>query len=188
MEIIDTDVGHIAQVGIVVRNLQAAMDGFSRALGIETWRVFTNSAPPLRCLYRRQAATYKVRVALANNGPLTIELIQYLEGDTIHRDFLAAGREGVEHLGIYVSDLDKVLARFKQQGFRELQSADGLGAKGDGRYVYLDTEAALGTILELIQAPSERLPPEQVYSPKIERTATEIDISSSNGGGHDNQR
>lgn len=188
MEATDLSVGQIGQVGIVVRDLQAAMDGFSRTLGIGTWRIFTNSAPPLKCVYRQKAVNYKVRVALANSGPVTIELIQYLEGDTIHRDFLDTGREGVEHLGIYVPDLDKALAYFKKQGIGELQSADGLGVKGDGRYVYLDTEATLGTILELIQVPSERVPPDQVYSPMADSAAAKIDISSSDGGGHGNQR
>ena len=153
----------IGQVGILVSNLDAAMEMYWKVLGIGPWKVFTNSAPPLKCLYHGKPSSYRVRVALAEAGPLVMELIQYLEGDTIHRDFVAAGRLGVEHLGIYVPSIDEVLDHLSERGIQVLQSADGLGAKGDGRYVYLDTEAIVGTVLELIQPPSERVLPQQIY-------------------------
>lgn len=153
----------IGQVGMVVRDLDAAMEGFWRNAGIGPWKVYVNGAPPIRCLYRGQPADYRVRVALARSGSLVIELIQYLSGDTIHRDFLDSGREGVEHLGIFVPDLDAALQPYLESGVAVLQSAEGMGARGDGRYAYLDTESAFGTILELIQQSTERFPPERVY-------------------------
>jgi catechol 2,3-dioxygenase-like lactoylglutathione lyase family enzyme len=71
--------------------------------------------------------------------------------------------EGIEHLGIYVPNLDEPLARLRSQGVTILQAADGLGAIGDGRYAYLDTRSTLGMVLELIQAPSQRVAPELTY-------------------------
>jgi hypothetical protein len=92
-----------------------------------------------------------------------MELIQYLAGDTIHRDFLESGREGIEHVGTFVPDLEEALRHYQASGIAVLQRADGLGVKGDGRYAYLDTERTLGTILELVQSSSEPQPPERVY-------------------------
>ena len=156
--------GRIGQLGIVVRDIKASMEHYWGILGIGPWKVYTNGPPPLRNVtcYGRPAS-YRVRVALAQSESVVVELIQYLEGDSIHRDFLAAHGEGVEHVGVYVPNLDEPLARLQSQGLTVLQSADGLGSSGDGRYVYLDTRSTLGTILELIQAPSQRAEPEFTY-------------------------
>jgi catechol 2,3-dioxygenase-like lactoylglutathione lyase family enzyme len=159
----DLDLSRIGQVGIVVRDLEESMEWYSRTLGIGPWKVYTNSAPPLDCSYRGEAVSYKMRVALGQSGPLVVELLQYLEGDCLHRDFLASGRIGLEHLGIYVADLDAALKPLAEQGVGVLQTASGIGAKGDGRYAFLDTEESTGVIMELIQVPSERVPPEKVY-------------------------
>ncbi|MHB0869427.1 MAG: VOC family protein [Chloroflexota bacterium] len=153
----------IGQVGFLVRDLQAAMERFWHDFGIGPWRVYTNSAPPLRCSYRGRPSSYRMKVALAQSGPLVIELLQYLDGETIHREFLESGREGLEHLGIYVPNLEEALASLRQRGVKVLQSAWGIGAKGDGGYAFLDTEGSVGAIVELIQIPSERFPPEQIY-------------------------
>jgi methylmalonyl-CoA/ethylmalonyl-CoA epimerase len=164
MVISDLGLGRVGQLGIVVRDIKASMEHYWGVLGIGPWKVYTNSAPPLRNVtYYGRPASYRVRVALAHTESVVVELIEYLEGDSIHRDFLATHGEGVEHLGIYVPSLEEPLARLRSHGLTVLQSADGLGAKGDGRYVYLDTRSTLGTILELIQTPTQRATPELTY-------------------------
>ena len=120
-------------------------------------------APPLRCIYHGQPANYKIKLATAMTGSVQMELIEYISGDTIHRDFLASERKGIEHVGIFVPDLEEALQPYLSRGVGILQRADGLGVKGDGRYAYLDTEIILGTILELIQSSSQPMPPERIY-------------------------
>jgi hypothetical protein len=153
----------IGQIGLVVKNLEAAMDSYWRTAGIGPWSVYTTGAPPLSCIYHGHPANYKVRLATARSGAVQMELIEYISGDTIHRDFLASGREGVEHVGIYTLNLDEALQPYQDMGVGILQRADGLGMNGDGRYAYLDTESFLGTILELIQSSSQPMPPERIY-------------------------
>jgi catechol-2,3-dioxygenase len=153
----------IGQIGIVVKNLEAAMKRYWHTAGIGPWQVFTTGAPPLQCIYHDHPANYKVRLATARSGTVQMELIEYISGETIHRDFLASGKEGIEHLGIYVADLEQALQPYQDMGIGILQQADGLGMKGDGRYAYLDTESVLGTILELIQSSSQPMPPEKIY-------------------------
>lgn len=164
MVIPDVGLGRVGQLGIVVRDIMASMEHYSRVLGVGPWKVYTNGPPPLKNVtYHGRPASYRVRVALAHTESMIFELIQYVEGDSIHRDFLEAQGEGIEHVGVYVANLDEPLARLRSQGLTILQSADGLGAIGDGRYAYLDTRSTLGTILELIQAPSLRVEPERTY-------------------------
>ncbi len=153
----------VSQIGIVVRDLEAAMEKYLRLASIGPWSIYTTGAPPLRCIYHGKPANYQIHLATARSGPVQMELIEYISGDTIHRDFLSSGREGVEHLGIFVNDLDEALKPYLEAGVGILQQADGLGVSGDGRYAYLDTESKMGTILELIQSSSEPQPPERVY-------------------------
>jgi methylmalonyl-CoA/ethylmalonyl-CoA epimerase len=153
----------INQIGLVVTDLNEAIQKFYRTTGLGPWNIYTNNAPPLKCIYHGQPAQYKVRVAMARSAQVQMELIEYLAGDSIHRDFLASGKKGIEHLGIIVTDLDEALMPFHEMGIAVLQQVDGLGVQGDGRYAYLDTEPVLGMILELIQNPSQPRPPEQIY-------------------------
>jgi catechol 2,3-dioxygenase-like lactoylglutathione lyase family enzyme len=153
----------IGQIGLVVKDLESAMESFWWTAGIGPWSIFSASAPPLSCIYHGHPANYKVRMATAMSGPVVMELIEYISGDTIHRDFLATGRQGVEHVGIYVADLEEALQPYLDRGIGILQRADGMGVSGDGRYAYLDTEASMGTILELIQSSSKPVPPERIY-------------------------
>jgi hypothetical protein len=159
---------NVGQIALVVKDLDQAMESFWQTAGIGPWSVYTTGAPPLNCMYRGRSSTYKIRLATANSGAVQMELIQYLEGDTIHGDFIKAGRFGIEHVGIFVPDLDVALKPYQEKGIGILQRADGLGVKGDGRYAYLDTESILGTILELIQSSSLPLPPERVYPETIQ--------------------
>ena len=156
----------IHQVSSVVKDLEAAMANYWHTAGIGPWNVYTNSAPPLRCFYHGRPANYKVRVAIARSDQVHMELIEYLEGDSIHRDFLNSGRIGVEHVGIFVANLDQALKPYQDMGIAILQQGEGLGLSGDGCYAYLDTEPMLGTILELIQSPSQASLPERIYAPQ----------------------
>jgi hypothetical protein len=153
----------ISQIGIVVKDLDTAMEHYWRSAGIGPWNVYLTGAPPLKCIYHGHPANYSIRLATVKSGQVQMELIEYISGETIHRDFLVSGREGVEHLGIFVPDLEKALQPYQEMGIGILQRADGLGMKGDGRYAYLDTEPILGTILELIQSSSQPMPPERIY-------------------------
>ena len=86
-------------------------------------------------------------IALANSGPLQIELIeQRNDAASMYRDFLAAGREGLQHVAYWTEHFDADLARVAAAGLEVGQS----GAIGDhGRFVYLDTESHPGTVVEL---------------------------------------
>jgi methylmalonyl-CoA/ethylmalonyl-CoA epimerase len=154
---------HIAHVCIVVRDIQDAMGRYWKNMGIGPWKVRTSSAPPMVATYHGRPSYYKAKMAQAQAGSVILEFAQHLEGEDVYRDFLEERGEGVHHMGVYVPNLDEALAPFLAKGVAILQSGDGTGLTRDGRYAYLGTEAMLGTILEVIQAPSQRGEPEYVY-------------------------
>jgi methylmalonyl-CoA/ethylmalonyl-CoA epimerase len=161
--VIGLDLTHIDQVCVIVADLQEAMKRYWGTMGIGPWKVRTSAAPPIRSLYHGRPHHYVARLAMAQAGSIVVELLQPLEGESIYHDFLSEHGEGVHHFGIYVPDLDEALAPFLATKVPVVQSAEGTGLKGDGRFAYLDTGKLLGTVLELIQAPSDRAAPELVY-------------------------
>ena len=73
---------------------------------------------------------------------------------------------GLHHLGVAVEDVREALAQAAAAGLNVTQEGSGHGADGSGYFGYLDTENEIGTIVELIQFPKERRPPERIYPPE----------------------
>ena len=97
--------------------------------------------------YRGQAYELHNSVALANSGPLQMELIQTRnDAPSMYRDFLTAGNTGLQHNAYWTEDYDADLARLEEQGFKAVMSGE-VGAHG--RFVYFDTENHPGTVIEL---------------------------------------
>ncbi len=157
----------VAQVAIVVEDLEAAVEQYWRLFGVGPWHFYTYG-PPLvqRMTYHGQASEYRMRIALSYLGPLRIELIQPLEGDTVYADFVREHGYGVHHLGLLVEDMGAALAQAEAAGLAMTQDGSGFGLDGDGHYAYLDTEGAIGVTLELIERPKGRMTPEKVYPPE----------------------
>ncbi len=154
----------INQVALVVRDLDTAMQRYWDMLGIGPWKVYTYGPPLVRDMtYRGRHQDYRMRLAMAWAGELMLELIQPLSGDSVYQEHLDRKGEGLHHVGVFVGSFDEAVAEAAQRGYSVLQSGRGFGRWGDGGYAYLDTEASLGLILELIEIPRERVPPERTY-------------------------
>ena len=156
----------IAQVAIIVEDLEEAAENYWRLFGIGDWQFYTYGKPLVkRMTYQGQPSDYKMRVALAYLGPMRIELIEMVEGDTVYADFVKEHGYGVHHFGVLVEDMEEAIAEAEAAGLRMTQDGTGFGHDGDGHYAYLDTEDRLGVTIELIERPKGRMPPEKVYPP-----------------------
>jgi hypothetical protein len=157
-------IAKIDQVCVVVRDLRQAMEHYVKVLGIGPWRVYTYGAPLVRRLtYRGQPADYQMRLAFCQTPSVMLELIEPTRGPTIYQEFLERSGEGIHHFGVFVPNLAKGIAQAQAAGFEVIMSGHGTGVTDDGGYAYLDTEASLGAIFELIELPSVRHPPEEIY-------------------------
>lgn len=154
----------IKQMALVVRDLDAAIRSWWDLLRVGPWNAYTLSPEILSDMqYHGKPARFGLRHALAWRGEMQVELVQPLEGPSIFADHLARHGEGLHHVGIYVPDHAKAVAEFRVQGFEPVQSARGFGVTGDGAFAYFRTDHPLAAIVELIQAPSVRRPPELTY-------------------------
>ena len=156
----------VAQLGFVVEDLDKAVESWWTLLGVGPWHFYTYGAPLVKRMeYRGKPARYRMRIALSNIGPLRIELIQPLEGDSVYAEFVKAHGYGIHHLGLLVKDMKESLDQAAAAGLPMTMDGAGFGRDGDGHYAYLDTENLLATTLELIQRPAGRVPPEKIYPP-----------------------
>ena len=154
----------IAQLGLVVRDLDHTVECYWKQFGIGPWHFYTYRRPLVKQMtYRGQPADYAMRIALAWIGPLRIELIEMAGGDSVYADFVREHGYGVHHFGLLVDDMDAALAQARDAGLTMTMDGAGFGRDGDGHYAYLDTERDLGTTLELIARPNGRVPPERIY-------------------------
>ena len=154
----------IGQIGYVVQDVDAAVKAYYEKFGIGDWKLYTYGAPLLSFMnYRGKPIRYKARIALSYFGKTRIELIQNLEGKTIYTDFIEKHGYGVQHLGIYVADIQKELTAARKAGFSVVMEGGGFGLDGDGHFAYLDTEEVYGITYELIQRPLRRHEPEAVF-------------------------
>ena len=157
----------VAQLGFVVPDLDAAVESWWKLFGIGPWHFYTYEKPLVkRMTYHGGPVDYRMRLALSWIGPLRIELIQALEGDTVYADFIRDHGYGIHHLGIVTDDMEAALKACCDAGLPMTMDGAGFGLDGDGHYAYLDTEGTLSTTLELIARPKRRLQPEKVYPPE----------------------
>jgi methylmalonyl-CoA/ethylmalonyl-CoA epimerase len=134
------------QVAIVVRDIEAAMKVVTGTLGAGEFRMVSSKT---RKVYRGKRIRPQHLIAIADFGPLSIELIQPVTGESVYTEFLAKHGEGVHHLGFNMksaADYTTALAHLAAHGFPSVQS----GRRPDLSYDYVDTERALGTYVELV--------------------------------------
>jgi methylmalonyl-CoA/ethylmalonyl-CoA epimerase len=161
----------VAQVAIIVEDLDRAVEHYWRMFGIGPWHFYTYGKPLVRKMsYHGEPAEYRMRVALSYLGPTRIELIEPMEGDTVYADFVEAHGYGVHHFGVLVDDMEEALAEAEAAGLVMTMDGSGFGRDGDGHYAYLDTEDTLGVTIELIERPKRRMPPEKIYPPEGDET------------------
>ena len=138
--------GEIRQTGYVVRDIDAAMAYWSRVLGVGPW-FYNERVPIVNYSYRGQSYEVHNSVALANSGPLQVELIQTRNGaPSMYRDFMDAGNTGLQHVAYWTENFDTDLKAALARGFKVTMSGE-VGERG--RFVYFDTEYHPGSVIEL---------------------------------------
>ena len=69
--------------------------------------------------FRGQVVDCKLKLALNTEGPVEIELIQVLEGDTPHSEHIREHGEGLHHIRFCVPNVDEALAKLEAEGLRD---------------------------------------------------------------------
>ena len=139
--------GAIRQNGYVVRDIQAAMDHWVRVMGVGPWFYFERVQMDW-FRHRGGDSNLEVSIALANSGDLQIELIQQRnQAPSMYKEFLDAGREGLQHVAYWTRDYQAAYDQALSLGCAVGQEGQIGGEQG--RFAYFDTESHPGTVIEL---------------------------------------
>jgi len=136
----------LAQIGMVVTDINAVMEFYAATFGIGPWQVRDGES---EAQSHGQTYRYKTRTAMAKFGPVTLELFQVIEGKSpVHSEFLDRGREGVHHIGFFVTKEER------ERLVNDLAGA-GVGVFQERRSnLFLDTARIGGLFFEFIERPS----------------------------------
>ena len=148
----DSPFSNVRHIGIVVRGMDKAIEHY-QSLGIGPFE-------PLKVVFVRREVLgkpitgdgVKLKVRMAQMGQVQLELIEPIEGKSQWMDFLEAKGEGIEHLGLFVDDIDAEVAKMEEKGFKILRR--GWFQNGGGN-AFIDTSTVGGVNVELIQWPPE---------------------------------
>ena len=117
----------VNQVGFVVKDLEKAIEFYKPLFGEFT----VMDAPDMEWDYRGRPEVSSLKIAFANSGDVEIELIEWICGETPHKDFLEAGHEGMHHLRFIVDNVEAKVEEAQACGYRQIwykRFGEGLAA------------------------------------------------------------
>jgi len=147
----DPGMKKVVQIAIVVKDIEAASKKWAQVLGME--------APPIRTtkpgrevqmVYRGKPSNGQVKLTFFNLGQVVLELLQPVGGGSSWQEILDKRGEGVHHLGFQVVDPQKSVKSLEGQGMPVIHQ--GRYDSNDGTYIYLDSDKALGVLVELLHS------------------------------------
>lgn len=139
----------LGQIGYVVKDVDKTMSYYREMLGIRPWMLLDERPEP--CIEQGKEVHPTLRIALAYTGSIQLELIQVMEGESVHLNHPAESPWRVHHLGFMVQDMGRRLNDCRKLGVNVLQrgTIKDIGFTVD--YAYLDTVDEAGVVIELIQ-------------------------------------
>ncbi len=141
----------LCQIGIVVKNIDETIKFYEKSFGFGPYEI--KYVDYSDATYYGKTAGYRGKRAFFHLGPIEIELIELINGKTIHEDFLKKHGEGLNHIGFEVKNLKQSRENAEKAGFQIIQGfmrPDGSG------FAYMDTDKTGGVIFELIQSPPKQ--------------------------------
>ena len=137
-----------SQVALVVKNIEASANRLAELFGVAVPKAnTTDPAEKAHMIYRGAPTEARAKLAFFRLGQISLELIEPLDGPSTWRDQLEVHGESVHHIAFGVQDIRGKLADLASEGMPLIQKGEYTG----GRYAYVDSGAALGVILELLE-------------------------------------
>lgn len=140
------------QIGVVVRDLDATIKVLTEVFGMGPFRIFNlppADKPDLPRFYYGRPTDYTTRQAFTELGPVELELIQPIAGDSIFTDFLEKHGPGIHHIRFNVDRMEPVVEHLKKHDIGIAQS--GQGIRPGTEWANFDTEKLIGFTIEVLK-------------------------------------
>jgi hypothetical protein len=137
--------GSIRQNGYVVHDLDATAHWFASEMNIGPW-VCLRELELDGFVHRGRPSSPTISIALANSGDLQLELIvPHDDQPSMYREFLDAGREGLQHHAWWTDDYDGVVSAAADAGWTVGHEGD----MGGTRFLYFDQGPLAAELMEI---------------------------------------
>ena len=139
---------HFMQAAFMVDDLEAAARRWVETTGVGPFLLMPHVRLEEYSWRGERRTGLDFSVALAQSGGIQIELIQqHCDSPSAYRDTIAKGSQGFHHLALYCEDYGAAYAHYHRQGFPSAVD----GRFGPLRFSYIDTSAAIGCMVELVE-------------------------------------
>lgn len=92
----------------------------------------------------------RVRAAILHAGDLKIELLEPTDAESAVAKFLEKKGEGIHHIALLVSDIEKHLKELKEKGVFLIDDKPRIGAEG-GKIAFIHPKSTKGVLIELVE-------------------------------------
>src|SRR5579884_81464 len=125
------------QLAFVTRDLDRFVGELERLVAAGPWRGWLFGPQGQGREYRGAPADWTLRLVL-NGATPQLEVIQPVDGPSVHADWLEERGEGFHHLGYVVPSLERTIAEMEAAGHPVIARIHSFGADRDGAAAYFD--------------------------------------------------
>lgn len=140
----------LCQIGLVVRDLDKAMEKYRALMGMEPTRIIEKSpTAPGKKYYKGVESDFYQRVALYYFGDMEFEILQPFGEASALSDLLEEHGEGVHHIAFDTDNFKETEALLESSGAHKIQT--GPTSRHPAlEWGFFDTGDQLGTMIELV--------------------------------------
>ncbi len=132
----------------VVDDLESEMRRWVDKLGVGPFFVAEHDENITGILYRGEPSELSMKVALAQAGPLQIELIEpTTPKPCAYRDTVKPGETKFHHMCMWTHDIDADTKYFEDNGY----PTANIGSAGLAKFAYYDTNSLIGCMIEVVE-------------------------------------
>lgn len=134
----DIKVTRVDHIGIAVKNLEESKKFYTEILGLKVHGE------------DEVVEEQKVKVAFLPTGDSELELLESTSPEGPIARFIEKNGEGIQHVALYVENLEGALAELKARGVRLIDEKPRYGAGGKN-IAFIHPKATGGVLLELCE-------------------------------------
>jgi methylmalonyl-CoA/ethylmalonyl-CoA epimerase len=138
----------VTQVGIIVRDIEAKARAWAEVLGLPVPEIMlTDPYERAQTEYKGNPSNARAKLAFFHLGQVDLELIEPLGKPSTWQDQLDTHGDSLHHIAFEIKGMPETVALLEAKGLPLVQRGEYPG----GRYAYMDGNAQLGAILELLE-------------------------------------
>ena len=138
----------ITQVGIIVQDIKEKARAWAEVLGLPVPEIIiTDIYERAKTEYNGGSSDARAKLAFFHLGQVDLELIEPIGKPSTWQDQLDQHGDSLHHIAFEIKGMSEKVAYLDAKGLNLVQRGEYAG----GRYAYIDGNAQLGAILELLE-------------------------------------